>query len=100
MIRVEANASSWMEGRRLISITLTQEEATLDIRVENSAEDRAIRRSEDRFLSAKEHGGGGYGLSSVAAIAARYDGETRFSFEDASGTFSSRVLMIASGERK
>ena len=45
------------------------------------------------FLSSKAIGRKGYGLDSIRAVVARYNGEAEFSFDNGNKTFSSIVLL-------
>jgi hypothetical protein len=62
--------------------------------MKNSADKGTVRRRGSGFLSAKDFDRIGYGLSSVCAIAKRYNGETAYKFDENSGIFTSTVLLI------
>jgi sensor histidine kinase YesM len=83
-------------GERFINITIAQKKSTLSIYLENSVDKDTIRNRGSRFYSAKEPGRIGYGLSSVGAIAGRYNGEAAFVFDETRNVFISTVLLISS----
>jgi len=79
-------------GERFISLGMRQTGASLLIHMENSADSR-VRKKGAGFLSSKEEGRIGYGLSSVATIAKRYGGEAGFTWNDKDNIFVSTVLL-------
>ena len=89
---VEACANT-TNRRRWISITLTQQKSALSIYMVNTA-NGSVRQNGDRFISTKAAGRTGYGLSSICAIANRYNGAAAFEYDRAAGVFSSTVLLI------
>ncbi|MDL2237042.1 ATP-binding protein, partial [Christensenellaceae bacterium OttesenSCG-928-K19] len=83
-------------GRRFISITLRQEKAVLSIQMENST--APMQSDTGDFLSQKAPNRTGYGLRSITATAARYDGEAFFEYDESTGTFMSTVILLVDSE--
>ena len=79
-------------GRRTIRLGFMNLGDELIIRVENST-DGSIKQSGDTFLSSKGENRMGYGLTSIRAIASRYEGSASFTWDRENRYFTSVVLI-------
>ena len=88
------------DGSRFISLYIKQKKTMLAIDMENST-DGNVAAQDGVFSSSKAKERKGYGLDSVRAIAARYDGAAEFSFDNTKRVFTSTVmLMLASYDHR
>jgi hypothetical protein len=79
---------------RLIRIAVFRTaQNVLNFRMWNSAEE--VRQTGGRFLSSKQKGRRGYGLSSVETIASKYGGSAEFRWDAQKKEFESRVTVTA-----
>ena len=78
-----------MDGGRFIRANSMVKGTALFITIDNSHSGR-ITKNGDTFMSSKREGEG-IGISSVKAIAQKYDGEVRFDAED--GVFKASVML-------
>ena len=80
------------KGKRYIDLSIGQKPSMLSIIMENSTDGKVAQRG-GAFLSSKAEGRKGYGLDSIRAIAARYNGDTEFFYDKDMEAFISTVLL-------
>lgn len=78
-------------GKRFITFTAKTQASILAVYMENSCP--AVTQSKAGFLSSKESARAGFGLESIKAVAANYNGTAEFEFDKDMEMFISRVTL-------
>lgn len=83
------------DGKRWISIALSQRDDVFSVYMENSA--AQVLQKGAAFQSAKEPGRDGYGLASIRGVAEKYSGKATFQYDEDREVFMSGVVMHLAG---